>query len=65
MTCQRLVKIDQSETGIKSTYKPLFSGPQNDQPNNAKEDMKYIVSYCSAGKTVLGRDEKPCNADQN
>jgi hypothetical protein len=27
ITCQRLVEIDQSETGIKSNHEPLFPGP--------------------------------------
>ena len=63
ITRQRLVKIDQPESGIKETYQPLFPGPQNKQTDHPKEDMKDIVRPRSAGETLLGRYEKSCHAN--
>ena len=65
VTCQRLIKINQTEPQIKQTYQPLFPSSQYGQTNNTEADMKHIVGWRSAGKTQPGRYEKARDADQN
>jgi hypothetical protein len=62
---QRLVKIDQSKSGVKETYEPLPAGRKNNQANKAEDNMKHIVGWRSAGETLLGRDKKSGNARQD
>jgi hypothetical protein len=61
-TRQRLVQINAAKSCVKETYEPLAAGRQDHQTDNAEDNMKHIVGWRSAGKTLGGNNEAG-NAD--
>lgn len=55
----RLVKIDQPETDIKSSYAAFVSDEQQSRSGQSKKNVKNIVRGCSAREAFVGRNKKP------